>query len=336
MGKACLFREAMGRLSMKELLQESSKSWLETGHKEDQIFALMGIAMDTEELGITVDCNISWEEVYTQLAVAYVKRSDLWFLNYCQCTLPGRSLSLPSWVPDWSQGYRGSLISRHYIALPNHLGTIETGRQPDLREVDPHGTLRLRGIIADEIAWVSSERFPMSKNQLATPLRRRLYRWIREVTLECPLQSRRAIWSVMIADSNGLPLPQKYHDRETDEGMRKILDSVFNSILEQDEVQDEALQELIDCYLRCFMQATDWRCIFETRHGRLGLAHTGIQRGDHVVAFMGVGTAFVIRSVGVFSSVAPRYRMVGESYVHGLMNDQSLKASAVVEEIVLQ
>lgn len=334
--KAWLFREAIGRLSMKELLQESSSSWLETGHKEDQIFALAGMATDAKKLGIKVNCTVAWEKVYTQLAVAYVKRSDLWFLHYCQGTLPGRSLSLPSWVPDWSEGYRGALISHHYITPPKHLGTIETDSQPDLQEVDSHGRLRLRGIIVDKIDWVSSERFPMSVNQLATSHRRDLYRWIRVATSQCPFQTRRAIWTVMIANSYKLPLPQEYHEKLTDEEMRGIIDDAFDSILEQDEVENEKLRLVIECYLRCFMQATAWKCIFLTRKGRLGLGHTGIQRGDHVVAFMGTETAFVIRSLAVTSSETPRYRIMGESYVHELMEDQSLKASAVIEDIILE
>ena len=325
----------MGRLSMKELLQESSNSWLETGRKEDHIFALAGMATDAEKLGIEVNCTVAWERVYTQIVVAYLKRSDLWFLRYCQGSLPDRSLNLPSWVPDWSQGYRGTPISQHYATPPKHLGTIETYSQPDFQEVDLHGRLRLRGIIVDEIVWVSSERFPMSMNQLATTLRKDLYQWIRGVTSELPFQSRRAIWTVMIANSHNLPLPPEYHEKSRDEQMRKI-DDAFNSILEQSKIENVKLQLVIECYLRCFMQATAWKCIFQTSEGRLGLGHSGIQRGDHVVAFVGVETAFVIQSVTVILSKSPRYRIVGESYVHGLMDDQSLKASAVIEEIILE
>jgi len=140
----------------------------------------------------------------------------------------------------------------------------------------------------------------------------------------------------MIANSHNLPLPPEYHEKLRDEEMRRIIDDAFNSILEQDGVENQKLQLVIECYLRCFMQATSWKCIFQTREGRLGLGHNGIQRDDRVVAFMGVETAFVIRSVAVTSSETPRYRIVGESYVHELMDDQSLKASAVIEDIILE
>lgn len=321
---------------MKELLQESSTSWLETGQKEDQIFALIGMATDAKELGIKIDCAVGWEKVYAQLAVAYIERNDLWFLHLCQGTLPDRSLSLPSWVPDWSQGYHGALISRHYVAPPEHLGTIETGNQPGLQEFESHGRLRLRGIIVDKIAWVSSERFPMSVNQLLTTHRLELYQWIRGVTAQLPSQSHRAIWTAMIANTHRLPLPQEYHEKLTDEEMRAIIDEAFDSILEQDEVENINLQLVIECYLRCFMQATAWKCIFQTRNGRLGLGFTGIQSEDLVAAFMGFETAFVVRSVAVALSESPRYRIVGESYVHELMEDQSLKENAVIEDIILE
>ena len=140
----------------------------------------------------------------------------------------------------------------------------------------------------------------------------------------------------MIANTHRLPLPQEYHEKLTDEEMRAIIDDAFDSILEQEEVANRNLRLVIECYLRCFMQATAWRCIFQTTNGRLGLGITGIQRNDHVAAFMGVETAFVVRSVAITASETPRYRIVGEGYVHKLMEDQSLKASAVIKDIILE
>jgi hypothetical protein len=334
---AWLLREAISKLSLKGLLQESSTSWLQINkyHKEDQIFALMGMATDAPELGIAIDCSLPWEAVYTQTAIAYRRREDLWFLNHCQGGLLGRSLILPSWVPDWSQGYRGAAISQHYSPRAGHLGTIETTHQPDLQEIEKHGRLRLRGILIDEVAWVSTERFALSVNQLATPHRMNLYRWIRKVTSECHSLTLRDTWTVMIANSTNLPLPEEYHKNATDEEMRLLLDEAFNSILEHNEARDQQLQSIIECFLRCFMQATAWRCISRTKDGRLGLAHAGIQKYDRVVTFMGTETVFILRPVALTSEI-PRYRIICESYVHGVMEDKNLKARAVVEDIILE
>jgi hypothetical protein len=337
LGKAWLLREAMSRLSMKALLQESSTSWLQTNkdHKEDQIFALVGMATDAAELGITIDCAISWEKLYTQVTIAYRRHEDLWFLNYCQGQLSGRSLKLPSWVPDWSQGYRGAKVSEHYFPRASHFGTIEPIGNPDLQEIEKHNRLRLRGILADEVVWVSTERFALSINQLATPYKADLYRWIREAASQCHPHTCREIWTVMIANSSHLPLPEENRKDATDEEMRQMLDEAFESILEHDEARSGQLKLKIECFLRCFMQATAFRSILRTKEGRLGLAHTGIQKGDRVVAFMGTETAFILRPV-VLTSETARYRIMCESYVHGVMEDEDLKARAVVQDIILE
>jgi len=112
-------------------------------------------------------------------------------------------------------------------------------------------------------------------------------------------------------------------------------DKAFDSILEHNEAMDRQLQSIIECFLRCFMQATAWRCIFRTRKGRLGLAHTGIQKDDRVVVFMGTETALILRPIAL-TSETPRYRIICASYVHGIMEDEGLKASAVVEDIILE
>ena len=336
-GKAWLLREAVSKLSLKSLLRESSISWLQVNkdHKEDQIFALIGMATDAEQLGIKPNCVLPWEKVYTQAALAYRKRGDLWFLNHCQSQLPGRSPHLPSWVPDWSEGYRGAAISNHYAPHGRHLGTLEDVNQADIQEVEDHGRLRLRGIRADEVVWVSTQRFAISVNQLATPSRANLYQWIRTVASECLSHDLRDIWTVMIANSIDLPLPEEYHKQKSDEQMRQMLDMAFVSILERDAAGDPKLQSIIECFLRCFIQATTFRCVFRTKGGRLGLAHTGIRQGDQVAAFMGSETAFIIRPI-TLTSETPRDRIMCEGYVHGLMEDDGLKASAVIEDIVLE
>lgn len=337
-GKAWLHREAASQLTLKAMLQESSTSWLQTNkdHKEDQIFALIGMATDAAQLRITIDCAIPWEKVYTQVAVAYRRLKDLWFLNHCQSAiLSDRSLRLPSWVPDWSEGSRGVAISQHYSPRINHLGLIEPISQPDLQEIEKHNRLRLRGILVANVDWVSTQRYALSVNQLATPARANLYEWIRKVTFQCYWFTRREIWTVLIANTTSLPLPDEYQEHETDEKLRQMLDKAFDSIIEHDETRDRQLQSIIECFLRCLMQATAWRCVFQTLDGRLGLAHAGIQEGDRIAVFMGSETAFILRPVAL-TSEKPRYRIMCESYVLGLMEDEDLKAEAAVDDIILE
>ncbi len=304
-------------------------SWLEASRKEDQILAIVGIASDAEDLGVKVDCAISWEKTYTQLAVAYLKRGDLWFLNYCQDTWPGRSKDLPSWVANWSHGFHGARISRHYSPSPNHLGTLEKEIHPDVRDVESHGLLRLRGIVIDEIVRVSPERFFMSITTLKTASREGLYKWIRNLAIEFDFRSLRCMWTVLIAGSIKLPLSSVYFEKMEDEQRRSVLDDAMASILRQDRSTDEELQKVIESYLWCFMQATNGRCIFQTRKGFIGLGNTATLRGDDVVVFMGAEAPFVVRPVScALGKRGLGIGFWGKAMCTSLMDDEILRASA--------
>jgi hypothetical protein len=77
LGRLWLLRDALQKLSMKELLQESARCWLETGLKHDQLFALFNIVTDIQDLGRSVSYSVSWERIYTKLATTYLSRGDL-------------------------------------------------------------------------------------------------------------------------------------------------------------------------------------------------------------------------------------------------------------------
>jgi hypothetical protein len=208
--------------------------------------------------------------------------------------------------------------------------------KPDIENIESQGILRLKGIVVDEVIWVSSERFPMSVNQLQTNLRFDLFQWIRDVTSQLPSQTHRAIWSVMIANSHKLPLPQEYLEKLTDKAMRKMIDDVFESVLERTWSPDKKFQVVIESFIHCFFQATRIKRIFQTKDNRLGLGPIEVKQGDRVAVFMGAETAFFIRKVDSASSEPLSYRVVGESYVYELMEDENLKKSAVAEDILLK
>ncbi|PMD29685.1 hypothetical protein L207DRAFT_520774 [Hyaloscypha variabilis F] len=72
----------------------------------DKVFAFLGIADQTGGLPVAVDYTKSVEEVYTAAARYMLEASDpLEVLS----TVQGKwsELSMPSWVPDWSQRWRG-------------------------------------------------------------------------------------------------------------------------------------------------------------------------------------------------------------------------------------
>ncbi|KAE9376426.1 hypothetical protein N431DRAFT_452846 [Stipitochalara longipes BDJ] len=57
---------------------------------------------------------------------------------------------------------------------------------------------------------------------------------------------------------------------------------------------------------------------FITTNGHMGIGSTKLQVGDSVYALMGGEVLFILRSNGDY------YRLVGECYVHGLMNGEAM------------
>ena len=353
-GKAWMRREGISKLSMKALLEESSISWLQTSgaHKEDQVYALMGIASDADKLGINIDYSKPWAQVYTEVVAAYLRRGNLWFLNYCQAGLTGRSGGLPTWVPDWSEGFRGARVSAHWSPPKQHLGTLQSVTIPNIDDVLRSRQLSLRGVLADEVSWVSTERPAISVNQLSSsPHRAALSDWMRTIVVQCRPHTKREIWDVLICGSRNLPLPEKHRTNTTEEQKRVLLDNAFDAILAErhDDVvnmlrlftlggrreEDPIVNEVVMSFLRCFMQATGFKCVFRTKNGRLGLAPAGIGKGDRVAVFMGNDNAFVLRPVTRLLRKT-HWKVMCEAYVQGVMTDEKLMKDAVVEDLVLE
>jgi hypothetical protein len=68
------------------------------------------------------------------------------------------------------------------------------------------------------------------------------------------------------------------------------------------------------------LQAIYGRPFFSTRDGRIGLGPSRLAKGDEVCVFHSGGTPFILRYEDG-NNVA---KLIGESYVHGLMNAEAL------------
>lgn len=62
------------------------------------------------------------------------------------------------------------------------------------------------------------------------------------------------------------------------------------------------------------------RCIFVTQRGYIGLGSDLVKKGDLVCVLFGSTMPFVLRSIG--SAEAERFRLLGVSYVHGIMDGE--------------
>lgn len=85
-----------------------------TEHR-DRIFALLGLAVDAQKLGIQPDYSSldgSTERILTQTARAMIEKAGLiYILCYSQFPKVPALAKLPSWVPDWRSNLRPSFYT---------------------------------------------------------------------------------------------------------------------------------------------------------------------------------------------------------------------------------
>jgi hypothetical protein len=68
------------------------------------------------------------------------------------------------------------------------------------------------------------------------------------------------------------------------------------------------------------------RTLFVTEDGRIGVGPDILQKGDEICIFYGAHTPFVVRPIkSVLVNVGNYYQLVGECYVHGLMDGEAME-----------
>jgi Heterokaryon incompatibility protein (HET) len=66
------------------------------------------------------------------------------------------------------------------------------------------------------------------------------------------------------------------------------------------------------------------RRIFLTENGLLGLGPQSLMAGDHIFVLFGARMPFLLRPLSLAEGSSQRYEMVGEAYIHGIMQGETL------------
>ena len=74
--------------------------------------------------------------------------------------------------------------------------------------------------------------------------------------------------------------------------------------------------------------------VFVTPRGLAGLGNHAIEEGDVVALILGTCVPYILRPVASGTSTTRQYQLVGECYVHGIMNGEGMR-SGPVEDIML-
>jgi hypothetical protein len=162
--------EDRGKFNLLSLLQASHA--FQASDPKDKVYSLLGLAIDRDELGLSVDYTCSAEELYIKTAGRILEKTlDITILYH---NLDNKTFKLPSWVPDWSTwryGTLGVVYDGHYSAS----GSTTTA----LRVHTLEDRLELTGCLVDQITQLRSPIGPHYRRSHASDVAGR-NRWLKE------------------------------------------------------------------------------------------------------------------------------------------------------------
>ncbi|KAF5868907.1 putative heterokaryon incompatibility protein [Botrytis fragariae] len=80
-------------------------------------------------------------------------------------------------------------------------------------------------------------------------------------------------------------------------------------------------------YRGAFEISSTGRCFYVTKNGKMGLCHPQVKTGDQVWVLKNFNSPFVLRKADSESSNARLYRFIGDCYLDGTIDEETVKAT---------
>ncbi|GME60225.1 heterokaryon incompatibility protein-domain-containing protein [Neofusicoccum parvum] len=261
---------------------------------------------------------------------------------------------MPSWVPDWN-----SPLVVNSLTTPLHepnwgASGTSSWEVPESQLYQP--TLPVRGWKVATISAAARGKFSLSKAALIAADTPAIYPWTPGSVTRVE-----ALWRTLVADHvdrQHPALPHREHDfrrqwaRESDEArkscepsrmpvpqdaretLRRFRDAEAKLGIGAGDVVDAAREERAANefgFVSRYRRTSYARTVFRTDAGQLGNGPRRLEVGDQVWVLAGASVPFVLRA-----QARGGYQLVGEAYVHGIMNGEALDApDAKAEQIEL-
>lgn len=311
----------------------------------DKVFALLGIAgsKDVSSLSCKVDYNMTVVEVYTNLASSYIQRDDnLDILSYTQCGpgIPG----LPSWVPDWTSREDMPINFRvpncsgirfdHHAGGDNGCGT----------SIYVNGkTLTSQGVLLDQITRISGlidKAWGIGccnahAGETIAELKERGSYVAGGTAMDAFFMTQLAGCPKLQYDIMKGRFQELWEEAKKHTPKKTIQGSVTVSTAEGSQQQrinlipiDDRETGEVESLLSSSLQYTKRRRFAMTSRGYYGLVPAKATPGDEIAILKGANYPFVLRAQG------QSWKLVGECYVHGVMNGEAFDASACEEVLI--
>ena len=287
----------------------------------DKIYGILGILNLKLEEPLMVDVTSSVVEVYTEFAKQWVTQDPS--LSLLSSTSAKDGLyGLPSWCPNFNSDMLSIPLSFVAPWTGYHSGYLsDRDRTCSITLIPDSNYISVPGIDMDKVEetialeYLSDDsafdmRHILDWEAACLALSRKVYR------CEGDQGIPEAHWQTLIADKYRIGFKYKPQWNQT-----VLFDEYFKwkRILNHDLGVD--LSEYPTAYITAVDGAALGRRFFSTAGGRIGLGPLEMQAGDSVSILYGGSTPYILRK----ERDSDIYKLVGESYVHGLMYGEALE-----------
>ncbi|KAJ4990240.1 heterokaryon incompatibility protein [Stagonosporopsis vannaccii] len=294
----------------------------------DKVFGILGLsAQDSDPEGsvfINPDYSLSVEEVYTAVArkiLLVQKDIDLLAAVQHGCSLSETEFK-HSWVPDWTK------LSTNYLCNDRNTSrgsepVVSLHKCEDCAFLSPESTVTVQGILIDTIKDIwTDEQFNWTRNPSERDFAHSLQTFIRatkdqydEATLAYTLTGGYAADGYIIEHAEP-------HITSYRAFLEWDIDAYFTqgrSKQAPTSSEPEHIRAAYRYYANC-KPTVQGRRPFTTRGGMLGLGPSALKETDVVVVLFGGSVPFILRRL----KGQGHYRLVGECYVHDVMDGQAV------------
>ncbi len=316
----------------------------------DKVFAIQGLCEPAEKDWTDTDYSKPLYLIYLDSArriiyengiIGHLEAGDFGVDSKLTANLE----QLPSWVPDWSRGTTTSNLCNRGANLDYKAGGPGRGASHQLQEF----SLLLSAHILDKVNVIGDIFASPSAGQPQFRVDRYMHRILASLsqarqmidasevvrgryTLETDEQCTTLLWRLLIGDCSDSirPAPDDVADlfnawRDTSVNVMKLSEEQGNRPATLEEI---ARSNLAGKYLKFMGVACGGRRVCCTSSGHIGLLPATTERDDIIAIVLGAQTPFILRPVS-----RNRFKLVGQCYVHGIMNGEALNFNIPLEKL---
>lgn len=296
-----------GRLPLCHLIQQTKQcSCLDP---RDRLYALLSMIREPEiRIGIEPDYTKSICQVYMDVVLKSLdlRRLDILFA----CEMRDDRANLPSWVPDLSKAFQ-----YNHIWQPWASGNVEA----DARRAGGLA-LEVMGVKSATVRSVTTVFSHQHRVGLQTlEAIRRL--WPLHIDRD-PYVGGGSVFDAFLCTLNANMFSGRWSPPDTSRSDLNSTRAAVLDILRSKQGPLKSFPASIADYLTMVDYYSAGRSIFATQEGYIGLAPLVAQEGDQVCVILGCGSPLLLREV-----TEGQYWVLGECYVHGLMNAEAILGS---------